>query len=41
MSIRNIKEYVNLITEFGLPNLNESSTQTLKKTKTANGTKKK
>ncbi len=31
---------VRLITEFGLPNLNESSTPTLKKTKNGNGTKK-
>lgn len=41
MSVRLIKEYVNLITEFGLPNLNETATPTLKKTKIANGTKKK
>lgn len=41
MSVRLIKEYVNLITEFGLPNLNESSTIQLKKPKNANGTKKK
>lgn len=41
MSVRLVKEYVNLITEFGLPNLNESTAIKLKKPKNANGTKKK
>jgi len=41
LSKRLIQEYVNLIAEFGLPNLNETSTPSLKKSKTANGTKQK
>ena len=33
MSVRLIKEYLTLITEFGLPNLNEPTTNTSKKSK--------
>jgi uncharacterized protein DUF1670 len=39
LSTRLIEEYVKLIAEFGLPNLNETSTSTPKKTKLTNGTK--